>query len=67
MYVCVLVSNGRTKVYQNLETNPELLFDIISLFIEDVVVCVEYVLSGAGSLTFVLNTKFPSFWDMLCT
>jgi transposase len=45
MYVCIIDQKGKTKVHQNLKTDPELLFEIIFPFPEDVVVCVECMFS----------------------
>jgi transposase len=45
MYVCILDKDGKTKVHENINTDPELLFDLIFPFIEDVVICVECMFS----------------------
>jgi predicted NBD/HSP70 family sugar kinase len=29
MYVCIIDQKGKTRVHQNITTDPELLFDII--------------------------------------
>jgi predicted NBD/HSP70 family sugar kinase len=38
MYVCIVDQKGKTRVHQNLKTDPEMLFDIIFPFLEDVVI-----------------------------
>lgn len=43
MYVCILDQRGRTKVHQNIDSDPQLFFELIFPFIEDVVVAVECV------------------------
>jgi transposase len=43
MYVCILDQKGKTIVHQNLKTDPELLFETIFPFIEDIVIGVECV------------------------
>lgn len=43
MYVCILDQKGKTKVHKNIKTDPELLFEIIFPYIEDVVIGVECV------------------------
>ena len=35
MHVCVIDQKGKTKVRQNLNTDPEALFDVIFPFLED--------------------------------
>jgi transposase len=41
MYVCIVNRKGKILYHENLETSPEILFDIIFPYLEDVVVCVE--------------------------
>ena len=41
MYVCILDQKGKTKVHENINIDPELLFDLIFPLIENVVICVE--------------------------
>ena len=43
MYVCIIDHRGKTKVHRNIKTDPELFFEIIFPFIENVVVGVECV------------------------
>lgn len=45
MYVCIIDQKGKTRVHQNLNADPEPLFDIIFPFLEDVVVGVECMFS----------------------
>ena len=41
MYVCILDSEGRTKLHKNLDTDPALLFDTVFPYLEDLVIGVE--------------------------
>lgn len=41
MYVCIIDQACKTKIHRNLKTDPELLFDTIFTFLEDVVIGVE--------------------------
>ena len=43
MYVCILDQKGKTKVHKNINTDPELFFELIFPYIEDVVIGVECV------------------------
>ena len=43
MYVCILDQNGKTKVHQNIKTDPEQFFELIFPYLDDVVVGVECV------------------------
>ena len=41
MYVCIISNKGRTVVHKNIKTEPEVLFELIFPYLEDIVVCVE--------------------------
>ena len=43
MYVCIISSKGKVKVHQNIKTDPELFFELIFPYLDDVVVGVECV------------------------
>lgn len=43
MYICILDQKGKTIVHQNINTDPELFFEIIFPYIEDIVIGVECV------------------------
>ncbi len=43
MYVCILDGKGKTKVHKNINTDPELFFELIFPYLEDIVVGVECV------------------------
>jgi transposase len=43
MFVCILDQKGKTIVHQNINTDPQLLFEIIFPYIEDIVIGVECV------------------------
>lgn len=59
MYVCILDQKGKTKVHENINTDPELLFDLIFPFIEDVVICVECMFSWYWVADFCTEHKIP--------
>ena len=59
MYVCILDAQGKTKVHQNLDTDAELLFDVIFPFLEDVVICVECMFSWYWISDFCTEHKIP--------
>ena len=43
MYVCIISSRGKVKVHQNIKTDPELFFELIFPYLDDLVVGVECV------------------------
>jgi transposase len=43
MYVCILDYKGKMKVHQNINTDPELFFELIFPYLDDIVVGVECV------------------------
>lgn len=43
MYVCILNQKGKIIYHKNLKTNPELLFEVLFEYIDDIVVGVECV------------------------
>ena len=45
MYVCILNQKGKTQVHKNIRTDPELLFELIFPYIDDIVVGVECMFS----------------------
>jgi len=63
MYVCILDQKGKTHVHQNIKTDPELLFEMIFPYIDDIVIGVECVfcwywvadLCSEHKVTFVLG------------
>jgi len=59
MYVCIIDEQGKIKVHQNLKTDPELLFDIIFPFLEDLVICVECMFSWYWIADFCTEHKIP--------
>lgn len=73
MYVCILDKKGKTRVHQNIKTDPEMFFELIFPYLDDVVVGVECVFcwhpkgtsaGRTGSPTFAPNTTFPLSLDM---
>jgi transposase len=63
MYVCILDQKGKTMVHENIKTDPEVFFQLISPYLEDIVVGVECVfcwywvsdLCAKHKITFVLG------------
>jgi len=43
MYVCIIDPKGKVRVHENIQTDPELFFDLIFPFIDDGVIGVECV------------------------
>ena len=43
MYVCIIDQRGKTRVHQNISTDPQAFFELIFPYLEDVVVAVECV------------------------
>ena len=43
MYVCILDKKGKTRIHKNIKTDPEMLFELIFPYIEDIVIGVECV------------------------
>ena len=43
MHVCILDKKGKTHVHQNIKTDPELLFELVFPYIDDIVIGVECV------------------------
>jgi transposase len=59
MYVCIIDQKGKTKVHENINTDPALLFDVIFPFLEDVVICVECMFSWYWVADFCAEHKIP--------
>lgn len=43
MYICVLDQQGKVKIHENIKTDPDIFFELISRFIDDIVIGVECV------------------------
>ena len=43
MYVCIINHNGKVLVHQNIKTDPQLLFELIFPYLDDIIVGVECV------------------------
>jgi hypothetical protein len=43
MYICIITQSGKVLVHQNIKTDPEIVFDLLFPYIDDVVVGVECV------------------------
>ena len=59
MYVCIIDQKGKTRVHQNINTDPELFFDIIFPYLEDIVICVECMFSWYWVADFCVEHKIP--------
>jgi predicted NBD/HSP70 family sugar kinase len=57
MYVCILNNKGKVLVHQNIKTDPELFFEIIFPYIEDILSALNASFVGTGLQTFVPSTK----------
>jgi len=63
MYICILDKKGKTHVHKNIKTDPELLFEMIFPYIDDIVIGVECVfcwywvadLCAEHKITFILG------------
>ena len=43
MYICIIDQKGKTRLHKNIKTDPELFFELIFPYLEDLVVGVECV------------------------
>ena len=43
MYVCIIAQNGKVLVHQNIKTDPQVFFELVFPYVEDIVVGVECV------------------------
>jgi len=57
MYVCIIDDKGKTKVHKNLKTDPELLFEAIFPYLEDVVIGVECMFAWYWIADFCVEHK----------
>ena len=63
MYICVLNQQGKVKIHENIKTDPDIFIELISPFLEDIVIGVECVfcwywladLCAEKNLTFTLG------------
>jgi len=54
IYVCILNNSGKIVSHKNIKTDPEVFFELIFPYLEDIVVGVECMFSpekGSGSST----------------
>ena len=47
MYVYIISHKGKVKVHKNIKTDPELFFELVLPFIEDIIIGVECVFCPA--------------------
>jgi transposase len=59
MYVCILDQQGKTKVHKNIQTDPELFFELIFPYLDDIVVGVECVFCWYWLADFCDEHKIP--------
>ena|GEM_PF-1087526 len=45
MYVCILNNSGKIVMHKNIKTDPEIFFELIFPYLEDIVVGVECMFS----------------------
>ena len=59
MYVCILDQKGKMKVHQNISTDPEMFFELIFPYLDDLVVGVECVFCWYWLADFCNEHKIP--------
>ena len=59
MYVCIIDYKGKVKVHENINTDPEVFFDLIFPFLDDLVVGVECVFCWYWLSDFCSEHKIP--------
>ena len=59
MYVCIIDAQGKTKLHQNLDTDPALLFDAVFPYLEDIVIGVECMFAWYWISDFCNEHKIP--------
>jgi hypothetical protein len=59
MYVCIIDQKGKTKVHENIKTDPEIFFELVFPYIEDVVVGAECVFCWYWLADFCNEHKIP--------
>jgi transposase len=60
MYICIIDAQRKTKLHQNFDTDPALLFDAIFPYLEDVVIGVECMFAWYWITDFCSEHKIPS-------
>jgi len=60
MYVCIIDQKGKTKVHQNIKTDPQQFFELVFPFLDDIVVGVECVFCWYWIADFCEEHKIPS-------
>ncbi len=59
MYLCILDQEGKTLLHKNMKTDPEMLFEAIFPYLEDIVVAVECVFCWYWIFDFCAEHKIP--------
>ena len=59
MYICIIDYKGKTKVHQNIKTDPEAFYDLVFPYLEDIVVGVECVFCWYWLADFCNEHKIP--------
>ncbi len=59
MYLCILDQEGKTLLHKNMKTDPEMLFEAIFPYLEDILVAVEYVFCWYWISDFCAEHKIP--------
>lgn len=59
MYLCILDQEGKTLLHKNMKTDPEMLFEAIFPYLEDIVVAVECVFCWYWISDFCAEHKIP--------
>jgi len=59
MYVCIIDQRGKTRAHQNIDTDPQLFFELIFPYISDIVVAVECMFSWYWVADLCVEHKIP--------
>ncbi len=59
MYICIIDYKGKTKVHQNIKTDPEAFYDLVFPYLDDIVVGVECVFCWYWLADFCNEHKIP--------
>jgi len=72
IYVCIFKNLGKIVLHKNFKTDPQIFFELMFPYFEDVIVGVEYMFSPENSSgssianrlrICVMSTAFHLYWD----
>jgi hypothetical protein len=67
MFVCVLDEHGTVVLHRNMKTDPEILKRVLQPFRDGLVIGVECMFPGTGSLIGAETRRSRLSWDTRCT